>query len=168
MNNLDKDIEMVNKLWYLLDDVYSTGLIEDEERNKYQNAIENVLSELKRLYKSDTSKEKSSMDYYNKYKETKSELETYKKIVDEKNKELNEENLRCSKLAVENNDLKEKLKTNKKIAEKLALRYADYLMDYEGRTGEKNHLIPTTAEKLLDWAKREVENETNKARFKNT
>ena len=47
--------------------------------------------------------------------------------------------------------------TWKKIAEKLALRYADYLMDYEGRTGEKNHLIPTTAEKLLDWARNEVE-----------
>ena len=36
-------IERLKKLDYLLDDVYSTGLVEDEERNKYQDAIETVL-----------------------------------------------------------------------------------------------------------------------------
>ena len=40
-------IERLKKLDYLLDDVYSTGLVEDEERNKYQDAIEIVLSMLK-------------------------------------------------------------------------------------------------------------------------
>ena len=36
-------IERLKKLDYLLDDVYSTGLVEDEERNIYQDAIETVL-----------------------------------------------------------------------------------------------------------------------------
>lgn len=43
----EQAIERLKKLDYLLDDVYSTGLVEDEERNKYQDAIEIVLSMLK-------------------------------------------------------------------------------------------------------------------------
>ena len=43
----EQAIERLKKLDYLLDDVYSTGLVEDEERNKYQDAIETVLSMLK-------------------------------------------------------------------------------------------------------------------------
>lgn len=43
----EQAIERLKKLDYLLDDVYSTGLIEDEERNQYQYAIETVLSILK-------------------------------------------------------------------------------------------------------------------------
>ena len=39
-------IEKIKKLDYLLDDVYSTGLVENEERNQYQYAIETVLSML--------------------------------------------------------------------------------------------------------------------------
>lgn len=81
-----------------------------------------------------------------------SELESYKgKIIHLSDEEYNR--------VIENaqKDIKKESETWKKIAEKLALRYADYLMDYEGRTGEKNHLIPTTAEKLLDWARKEVE-----------
>lgn len=42
----EQAIEILKKLDYLLDDVYSTGLVEDEERNKYQYAIESVLSML--------------------------------------------------------------------------------------------------------------------------
>lgn len=42
----EQAIERLKKLDYLLDDVYSTGLVEDEERNKYQDAIEKVLSML--------------------------------------------------------------------------------------------------------------------------
>ena len=42
----EQSIEILEKLDYLLDDVYSTGLVEDEERNKYQDAIETVLSML--------------------------------------------------------------------------------------------------------------------------
>lgn len=38
----EQAIERLKKLDYLLDDVYSTGLVEDEERNKYQDAIETV------------------------------------------------------------------------------------------------------------------------------
>ena len=84
------------------------------------------------------------------------ELETYKKIVDEKNKELNEENLRCSKLAVENNDLKEKLETYKKIAEKLAevieRKFAD---KYSGIDVNKYKC----KQSILGWARKEVNNE---------
>lgn len=39
----EQAIERLKKLDYLIDDVYSTGLVEDEERNKYQDAIETVL-----------------------------------------------------------------------------------------------------------------------------
>lgn len=39
----EQAIERLKKLDYLLDDVYSTGLVEDEERNIYQDAIETVL-----------------------------------------------------------------------------------------------------------------------------
>lgn len=42
----EQAIERLKKLDYLLDDVYSTGLVEDEERNKYQDAIETVLTML--------------------------------------------------------------------------------------------------------------------------
>lgn len=42
----EQAIERLKKLDYLLDDVYSTGLVENEERNKYQDAIEIVLSML--------------------------------------------------------------------------------------------------------------------------
>lgn len=42
----EQAIERLKKLDYLLDDVYSTGLVEDEERNIYQDAIETVLSML--------------------------------------------------------------------------------------------------------------------------
>lgn len=71
--NIDKDIEKVNKLWYLLDDVYSTGLVEDEERNEYQQAISNVLSEFQAL------REFSAADVINNA-DLQVELETYKKI----------------------------------------------------------------------------------------
>nr|DAO80871.1 MAG TPA: hypothetical protein [Caudoviricetes sp.] len=39
----EQAIERLKKLDHLLDDVYSTGLVEDEERNIYQDAIETVL-----------------------------------------------------------------------------------------------------------------------------
>ena len=39
----EQAIERLKKLDYLLDDVYSTGLVEEEERNIYQDAIETVL-----------------------------------------------------------------------------------------------------------------------------
>ena len=39
----EQAIERLKKLDYLLDDVSSTGLVEDEERNIYQYAIETVL-----------------------------------------------------------------------------------------------------------------------------
>ena len=127
--------------------------------------------------------EKTSFEFQELYIKTKSELETYKKAndnllvknaelkqdVQESKKALNDENLRCSFYAIENNDLKEKLEiqanlteTYKKIAEKLAeLLYrgdeTDYICDlilgehcvkYE--TGKCNQCI-------IDWARKEVE-----------
>lgn len=73
--NIDKDIEKVNKLWYLLDDVYSTGLVENKERDEYQQAISNVLSELKET----KGTLKCTQDgWYS----TSKELETWKKIAE--------------------------------------------------------------------------------------
>lgn len=48
-NITEEDIEILEKLYYLLNDVYSTGLVEDEERNEYQDAIDHILSDYKRL-----------------------------------------------------------------------------------------------------------------------
>jgi hypothetical protein len=60
----EQAIERLKKLDYLLDDVYSTGLVEDEERNKYQDAIEIVLSMLEEKDKQiDLMAE--AMRYYN-------------------------------------------------------------------------------------------------------
>ena len=50
-NNIEEDIKILETLDYLLDDVYSTNLVNDEERNKYQYAIEHILSDYKRVLK---------------------------------------------------------------------------------------------------------------------
>lgn len=50
-NSIEEDMKMLEKLDYLLDDVYSTGLVNDEERNKYQYAIEHILLDYKRVLK---------------------------------------------------------------------------------------------------------------------
>lgn len=39
----EQAIERLKKLDYLLDDVYSTGLVEDEERKKFENEIRQKL-----------------------------------------------------------------------------------------------------------------------------
>ncbi len=36
VEDIKEDIKLLEKLDYLLDDVYSTCLIDDEERNEYQ------------------------------------------------------------------------------------------------------------------------------------
>ena len=56
-NSIEEDIKMLEKLDYLLDDVYSTGLVNDEERNKYQYAIEHILSDYKRVLKENEKKD---------------------------------------------------------------------------------------------------------------
>ena len=50
-NSIEEDIKILETLDYLLDDVYSTNLVNDEERNKYQYAIEHILSDYKRVLK---------------------------------------------------------------------------------------------------------------------
>lgn len=50
-NSIKEDIKILETLDYLLDDVYSTNLVNDEERNKYQYAIEHILSDYKRILK---------------------------------------------------------------------------------------------------------------------
>lgn len=62
-NSNEEDIKMLEKLDYLLDDVYSTGLVEDEERNKYQYAIEHILSDYKRVLK-ENEELKKYKEYY--------------------------------------------------------------------------------------------------------
>lgn len=164
-NNIDKDIEKVKD--FLNGKKMQYGEKGYKNNNNFM-AIENVLSELEKE-KETTNDLREWNDFYKKedikIKEKirdiletdenienekalikiKSELETYKKIVDEKNKELNEENLRCSKLAVENNDLKEKLEISEKIAEKIEKMFGEEcskLGDYvkDNSTPEKERI----------------------------
>ena len=62
-NSNEEDIKMLEKLDYLLDDVYSTGLVNDGERNKYQYAIEHILSDYKRVLK-ENEELKKYKEYY--------------------------------------------------------------------------------------------------------
>lgn len=63
-NSNEEDIKMLEKLDYLLDDVYSTGLVEDEERNKYQYAIEHILSDYKRVLKENEELKQEKINNY--------------------------------------------------------------------------------------------------------
>lgn len=56
-NSIEEDIKILETLDYLLDDVYSTNLVNDEERNKYQYAIEDILSDYKRALKENEKKD---------------------------------------------------------------------------------------------------------------
>ena len=56
-NSIEEDIKILETLDYLLDDVYSTNLVNDEERNKYQYAIEHILSDYKRILKENEKKD---------------------------------------------------------------------------------------------------------------
>ena len=60
-NSIEEDIKILETLDYLLDDVYSTNLVNDEERNKYQYAIEHILSDYKRVLKEN---EELNLKYY--------------------------------------------------------------------------------------------------------
>lgn len=125
-NSIEEDIKMLEKLDYLLDDVYSTGLVNDEERNKYQYAIEHILSDYKRVLKENEEWQKTYQEEKDKQFEIirkNQELEkrwdndTHKlqndldianaKIV-ELQKELNQENKKCMMLAIEKQDYFEK------------------------------------------------------------
>ena len=66
-NSNEEDIKMLEKLDYLLDDVYSTGLVNDGERNKYQYAIEHILSDYKRVLK-ENEEYKNAINVVNKEK----------------------------------------------------------------------------------------------------
>lgn len=46
-----KAIEDLNKLYFLLDDVYSTGLLESEERDEYQKSIYKALGIIEKQQK---------------------------------------------------------------------------------------------------------------------
>lgn len=126
--DLDKDIKIVEKFIKEVQEEYSETLVDGKVYR-----IENFPIEFK-----------PTKELAKSIKNVLTELETYRKT------------LKCTQDSWYKDT--QELEKYKKIAEKLALRYADYLMDYEGRTGEKNHLIPTTAELLLDWARKEVEN----------
>ena len=64
-NSIEEDIKMLEKLDYLLDDVYSTGLVNDEERNEYQYAIEHILSDYKRVLKENELLRQQNISYKN-------------------------------------------------------------------------------------------------------
>lgn len=59
-NSIEVNIKLLEKLDYLLDDVYSTCLINDEERNEYQYAIEHILSDYKRVLKENEMHKRNS------------------------------------------------------------------------------------------------------------
>ena len=70
----EQAIERLKKLDYLLDDVYSTGLVEDEERNKYQDAIETVLPMLEEQDKEIQFQEDINKTELNRQKKTEKSL----------------------------------------------------------------------------------------------
>ena len=61
-NSIEEDMKILETLDYLLDDVYSTNLVNDEERNKYQYAIEHILSDYKRVLKENETYQKSDYE----------------------------------------------------------------------------------------------------------
>lgn len=152
-NSIEEDIKMLEKLDYLLDDVYSTGLVNDEERNKYQYAIEHILSDYKRVLKENEEWQKTYQEEKDKQFEIirkNQELEkrwdndTHKlqndldianaKIV-ELQKELNQENKKCMMLAIEKQDYFEK--------------YRYHLQQNERLTKEFSNVIPVQKVKIL-------------------
>lgn len=70
-NNIEEDIKILETLDYLLDDVYSTNLVNDEERNKYQYAIEHILSDYKRVLKENELLRQQNISYKNNIHELK-------------------------------------------------------------------------------------------------
>ena len=152
-NSIEEDIKMLEKLDYLLDDVYSTVLVNDEERNKYQYAIEHILSDYKRVLKENEEWQKTYQEEKDKQFEIirkNQELEkrwdndTHKlqndldianaKIV-ELQKELNQENKKCMMLAIEKQDYFEK--------------YRYHLQQNERLTKEFSNVIPVQKVKIL-------------------
>ena len=158
MENIDKDIEKVNKLWYLLDDVYSTGLVEDEERNEYQQAISNVLSELE-----EKIEQIKVLENNNRVLDISlgRELETHK----DTDKELEKYNKAYELETYERQKFIDELETYKKIAEKLASKLNEAYFEQNDfwLFFEKEILKGIEADYgyvgdvIIDWAKREVE-----------
>ena len=142
-NSIEEDIKMLEKLDYLLDDVYSTGLVNDEERNKYQYAIEHILSDYKRVLKENEDKQ-FEIIRKNQELEKRWDNDTHKlqndldianaKIV-ELQKELNQENKKCMMLAIEKQDYFEK--------------YRYHLQQNERLTKEFSNVIPVQKVKIL-------------------
>jgi SMC interacting uncharacterized protein involved in chromosome segregation len=142
-NNIDEDMEKLdgffNKGWNCdLDEIHSIVANIAKELETYKKANDNLLVKNAEL----------------------------KQDVQEFQQALNDENLRCSFYAIENNDLKEKLEiqgniteTYKKIAEKLADKLEQYgfpLIPIRTSENELGLKEPTKQE-LLDWARKEVE-----------
>lgn len=57
-----KAIEDLNKLYFLLDDVYSTGLLESEERDEYQKSIYKALGIMEKQ-QNETKEKFKSVEY---------------------------------------------------------------------------------------------------------
>lgn len=70
-NSIEEDIKILETLDYLLDDVYSTNLVNDEERNKYQYAIEHILSDYKRVLKENELLRQQNISHKNNIRELK-------------------------------------------------------------------------------------------------
>lgn len=102
-----KAIEDLNKLYFLLDDVYSTGLLESEERDEYQKSIYKALGIIEKQQ---------------------NEIENQKNIIKEKAIVINNQEL--DKAKIHNNwqkELKENYIPKEAIREKI-----DDLQRYKG------------------------------------
>ena len=144
-NSNEEDIKMLEKLDYLLDDVYSTGLVNDGERNKYQYAIEHILSDYKRVLKENEELKEDRknnnvmislaqnelLNYMSGYEDGKKHkmtamaqvIENQQYYIVRKQMEKYEEHIK--RLQKENEELKNQEATQRKINELLVQRYSN-------------------------------------------
>lgn len=151
--NIDKDIEIVKEFIKKDYEPWSFYEKQGDELFELQEAIENVLSELEKkdkIIKTDEMMLKEDGIYI---QELKSELETYRgKIIHLSDEEYNQ--------VIENaqKDINKETETWKKIAEKLAYYTKDTKILIKDCVGWGCTKGIECTDCIIDWAKREVEN----------
>ena len=131
VGSIDKDIEILRDITRLNFGYSNTMVITEAKHKEIKQATENVLDELKNLQDDLRIHEETSFDF--------------QKENIELREEIKERHIKHIALAIENEDLEKELETYKKIAEKLAEELEKCSLDDK--------------EGLLDWARKEVENE---------
>mgnify|MGYP002768491730 CR=1 FL=1 len=150
-NSNEEDIKMLEKLDYLLDDVYSTGLVNDGERNKYQYAIEHILSDYKRVLKENELLRKD-IEGWKKYCE---EIEEEQTEISNKNCKLEFE---IEKLQKENEELKQDRNTNYQMIALAQNEMLGYIQGYEDGKKLKRSAVACAVENQQYYIiKKEIE-----------